>query len=203
MLKAEVYLWASQQMNGGTGDATTAKNALTEIQTKIDRSKLDLLSNYSEVFDYGHKGNNEIIFTIHNKQNETNLFGGKWRDNMVPQQIILNSYYDMETGANFRLNMNGTIHYPLDINIYNQYDDATIGYPNLAGDNDGIKEVLLRERFKEFMFEGKRWYDLRRFGNDYVYKYTTADKNLPGRLLWPIDSNTMTDNPALNQTKDY
>ncbi|WP_303003720.1 SusD family outer membrane lipoprotein NanU [Bacteroides congonensis] len=290
MLKAEVYLWSSQQMNGGTGDATTAKNALTEIQTKIDRSKLDLLSNFGEIFDYNHKGNNEIIFAIHNKQNETNLFNGKWRDNMVPQKTILNSYYDMEAGTSFNLNMNGTIHYPLDIDIYSQYDAtdtrqqatlkavyeaagthdykgcfaykyqgttpsgaserlmaddypiyryadlllllaeaksllsedptneinlireraygdnydaATIGYPHLGGDNDGIKEVLLRERFKEFMFEGKRWYDLRRFGNEYVYKYTTVDKQLQGRLLWPIDSDTMTDNPALNQTKDY
>ncbi|WP_417009194.1 SusD family outer membrane lipoprotein NanU [Bacteroides congonensis] len=290
MLKAEVYLWSNQQMNGGTGDATTAKNALTEIQTKIDRSKLDLLSNFGEIFNYNHKGNNEIIFAIHNKQNETNLFNGNWRNNMVPQKTTLNSYYDMEAGANFNLNMNGTIHYALDIDIYNQYDAtdtrqqatlkavyeaagthdykgcfaykyqgttpsgaserlmaddypiyryadlllllaeaksllsedptneinlireraygdnydaATIGYPHLGGDNDGIKEVLLRERFKEFMFEGKRWYDLRRFGNEYVYKYTTVDKQLQGRLLWPIDSDTMTDNPALNQTKDY
>ena len=46
------------------------------------------------------------------------------------------------------------------------YDVATMGYPNMAGDKDGINEVLLRERYKEFMFEGKRWYDLRRFGDD-------------------------------------
>lgn len=294
MLKAEVYLWSGQQMNGGNGDVTIAKNALTEIQTKIDRKTVDLLDNFSEVFAYGDKGsgkgNKEIIFAIHNLQNETNLFNGKWRDNMVPQQTILNSYYDMETGANFRLNMNGTIHYPLDVTVYDKfdntdtrkqatlkavyeateahdykgcfaykyqgttptgaserlmaddypiyryadlllmlaeaksllsedptneinlirdraygdnYDAATIGYPNLVGDNDGIKEVLLRERFKEFMFEGKRWYDLRRFGKEFVYKYTTADKTLPGRLLWPIDRDTRTDNPALDQTKDY
>ncbi len=65
------------------------------------------------------------------------------------------------------------------------YDVATMGYPNMAGDKDGINEVLLRERYKEFMFEGKRWYDLRRFGDEYVFEYTTADDSYPQRLLWP------------------
>ena len=36
-----------------------------------------------------------------------------------------------------------------------------------------LMRVLLRERLKEFMFEGKRWYDLRRFGKDYVMKYSS------------------------------
>ena len=83
------------------------------------------------------------------------------------------------------------------------YDVATMGYPNMAGDKDGINEVLLRERYKEFMFEGKRWYDLRRFGDEYVFEYTTADDSYPQRLLWPIDKNTLTNNPALEQTPGY
>ena len=53
------------------------------------------------------------------------------------------------------------------------------------------------------MFEGKRWYDLRRFGNEYVFEYTTADASYPQRLLWPIDKNTLTNNPALEQTPGY
>ena len=85
----------------------------------------------------------------------------------------------------------------------NCYDVATMGYPNMAGDKDGINEVLLRERYKEFMFEGKRWYDLRRFGDEYVFEYTTADDSYPQRLLWPIDKNTLTNNPALEQTPGY
>ena len=31
-------------------------------------------------------------------------------------------------------------------------------------------EAILKERLREFFFEGKRWYDLRRFGKDYVFK---------------------------------
>lgn len=55
----------------------------------------------------------------------------------------------------------------------NNYNAATMAYGNMPGDTEGIEEVLLRERLKEFMFEGKRWYDLRRFGKEYVMKYSS------------------------------
>lgn len=86
---------------------------------------------------------------------------------------------------------------------YGDNYDETVAYPTVQDNADGINEVLLKERFKEFMFEGKRWYDLRRFGNEYVFKYTTANAEYPKRLLWPIDKTTLTNNRALNQTDGY
>jgi starch-binding outer membrane protein, SusD/RagB family len=80
------------------------------------------------------------------------------------------------------------------------YQLAIHGYPNQAGDAD-INEVLLKERFFEFMCEGKRWYDLRRFGKSYVFKYTTAKQDY--QLLWPIDKTTLTNNSALVQNPGY
>ena len=80
-------------------------------------------------------------------------------------------------------------------------DPTTMAYGNMPGDSEGINEVLLRERLKEFMFEGKRWYDLRRFGKDYVMKYSSLKNER--HLLWPLDKDTMTDNPALEQTNGY
>lgn len=290
MLKAEVYLWSGRRMGGGSADATVAQNALTDIQSHISRETLDLMPNYTDVFAYDDKGNKEIIFTIHNKQNETDLFGGSWRNNLVPQRATLSLYYDKETDGQFELNFNGNMYYPVRNELYDKFDNldtrkqgtlkavftmdaphdyvgcfpykyrgttpsgaserlfaddfpvyryadlllmlaeaksltggdptaeinliraraykanydvATMGYPNMAGDKDGINEVLLRERYKEFMFEGKRWYDLRRFGDEYVFEYTTADDSYPQRLLWPIDKNTLTNNPALEQTPGY
>lgn len=87
---------------------------------------------------------------------------------------------------------------------------ATVAYPNdkgsfydsnkyVAGDETPL-EAILKERMREFMFEGKRWYDLRLLGTDYVTKYSSAS---PERLLWPINEGTLTDNPALNQTPGY
>ena len=88
---------------------------------------------------------------------------------------------------------------------------ATIGYPNdlyntdtntykyVGVDTDPL-EAILKERAREFMFEGKRWYDLRLMGWDYVSKYSLAQQN---RLLWPINESALTNNPALVQTPGY
>ena len=67
-------------------------------------------------------------------------------------------------------------------------------------DNAGAMEAVLKERMREFMVEGKRWYDLRLAGDEYVLEHTTAEAT---RLLWPIDKNTLTNNSALKQTPGY
>ncbi len=84
------------------------------------------------------------------------------------------------------------------------YNAATFGYPNQPIDADP-KEAILQERFYEFIFEGKRWYDLRRMdaSGKYVFEYTTVPSSQPYKLLWPIDRNTLTNNPALHQTPGY
>jgi hypothetical protein len=81
-----------------------------------------------------------------------------------------------------------------------KYNPAIYGYPNQAIDADN-DEAILRERFLEFIGEGKRWYDLRRFGKSYVFKYTTASADY--QLLWPIDKTTLTNNRLLVQTPGY
>ncbi|MFM8361278.1 MAG: RagB/SusD family nutrient uptake outer membrane protein, partial [Haliscomenobacter sp.] len=63
--------------------------------------------------------------------------------------------------------------------------------------------ALLAERFYEFVFEGKRWYDLRRFGDAYVYKYTAVKPSESYKLLWPVDRNSLTNNRALKQNPGY
>jgi len=80
------------------------------------------------------------------------------------------------------------------------YQEAVHGYPNQPVDAD-INEALLKERLFEFICEGKRWYDLRRFGKEYVFKYTTASEDY--QLLWPIDKTTLTNNRSLVQNPGY
>lgn len=80
------------------------------------------------------------------------------------------------------------------------YQAAVHGYPNQPGDND-INEALLKERLLEFYAEGKRWYDLRRFGQSYVFKYSTTIEEY--KLLWPIDKTELTNNKALVQNPGY
>jgi starch-binding outer membrane protein, SusD/RagB family len=82
------------------------------------------------------------------------------------------------------------------------YDPSVEGYPNQAIDADP-KAAILQERFFEFIFEGKRWMDLRRFGDSYVFANTTMPTYETYRLLWPIDRNTLTNNSALRQNPGY
>lgn len=72
--------------------------------------------------------------------------------------------------------------------------------PYMEGDDKGAIETVLKERLREFVFEGKRWYDLRLAGTNYVLKYTKAQKE---RLLWPINESVLTNNSALKQTPGY
>ncbi len=82
------------------------------------------------------------------------------------------------------------------------YVASVHGYPNLPIDADP-KEAILQERFFEFIFEGKRWHDLRRMGDSYVYKYTTVPATEAFKLLWPIDRGSLTNNRALTQNPGY
>ncbi|GEO04350.1 membrane protein [Adhaeribacter aerolatus] len=82
------------------------------------------------------------------------------------------------------------------------YKPAVHAYPNQSIDANP-REALLQERFYEFIFEGKRWYDLRRMGDNYVYAHTTLSPTEAYKVLWPIDRNSLTNNRALEQTPGY
>ncbi|WP_373850561.1 RagB/SusD family nutrient uptake outer membrane protein, partial [Bacteroides heparinolyticus] len=91
---------------------------------------------------------------------------------------------------------------------YGSNYSETVAYPNDKGDfytdnkfvsgDEDPSEAILKERFREFLFEGRRWYDIRLFSLTSKYSTASADK-----LLWPIDQNTLTNNKLLNQTPGY
>lgn len=83
-----------------------------------------------------------------------------------------------------------------------KYDAAVHAFPLQVIDVDP-KEAILQERLYEFVFEGKRWLDLRRFGDQYVYKYTSVKSSEAHKLLWPIDRNSLTNNRELKQNPGY
>jgi hypothetical protein len=285
ILKAEVYLWTSYR-GGGSNDAQIALNALNDIQSHVP--SLRLLPNYSDVFASNNKGNDEIIFAIHNQLNESSL---PFANIFEPQTGLIINFYDSIENRQFNVtldNWGGILRAPITIATFRQFNDrdtrkwATItaaytlengtykiagcfvskykgeqnagsrvytndypiyryadllllkaeaevalgvdpsyeinavrkraygsnynpnsdGFPNQPIDQDP-KEAILQERVFEFTFEGKRWYDLRRMGDQYVYEHTTISPSDSYKLLWPIDRNTLTNNPALQQTPGY
>jgi len=82
------------------------------------------------------------------------------------------------------------------------YVGGTYGYPNQAIDANP-RNAILQERLFEFIFEGKRWYDLRRMGDSYVFANTILPASEAYKLLWPIDRNSLTNNRSLEQNPGY
>jgi starch-binding outer membrane protein, SusD/RagB family len=287
MLKAEVYLWTSVHNNTGAADATIALNAINTIQTNVP--SLQLLPSYSNVFATTNRGNNEIIFAIHNTLNE---YAMTWvQSSFVPQTGLIVAYYDSIQNRQFNVttdNWGGLLRAPVKIATFRKFDPndtrrlatiqpcytmangaykmagcfvdkyageqsagvrsitndfpiyryadllllkataevylgqspaneinqvrarafganynaATMGYPNQAIDANP-REAILQERFFEFIFEGKRWYDLRSMGDNYVYEHTSLTQANAYALYWPIDQNTLINDPLLTQTPGY
>jgi hypothetical protein len=121
MLKAEVYLWMSYR-SGGTADANTAKDALTDIQNNVP--DLSLLPNYADVFAASNKGNSEIIFAIHNQLNESSLpFAGTF----FPQSGLIANFYDSAENRKFDVasdNWGGLLRAPIKIATFRKFNDA-------------------------------------------------------------------------------
>lgn len=84
--------------------------------------------------------------------------------------------------------------------------------PFVNGSKDANELAIFAERSKEFVYEGKRWYDLRRmkFGNEpLVFKslnhpYGVLDKATQAyKILWPIEPAIWTNDPLVDQTPGY
>ncbi|PRY84021.1 SusD-like starch-binding protein associating with outer membrane [Mongoliibacter ruber] len=75
---------------------------------------------------------------------------------------------------------------------------------NLSGDE--LLEEILNERFKEFAFEGQRFFDLKRYGRDINKTYLSANNVLPFedfKVLPAFPQREVDGNPNLNQNRGY
>lgn len=82
------------------------------------------------------------------------------------------------------------------------YDEEIHGFVN--GSQEDNTRAILDERYKEFIGEGKRWWDLRRAGDSFVLDNVSFLS--PGeefKLLLPITTDMIGRNPALVQTPGY
>ena len=95
------------------------------------------------------------------------------------------------------------------------YGDDYVGHEYTDGSFEENELAILHERDKEFVWEGKRWFDVVRMQdasrNSLVF---SASANYPSvkalismdekyKLLWPLDVSTMSINPLLEQTPGY
>ena len=299
MLKADIYLWSAKVT---TGDQTPASNDLSVAESALNevKGKFSLLDDYSSVFEYDNKGNDEIIFALRFQDTEATTFHSLFRYqlNTIATKFLADgsaavdpletkgngilrheyifpffeSYDELDSrkystfldiydrdettgelinpGLTMRkflglINGDGNRVYADDIPVYryadvllmlaevenmkggnpaqyinmireraygDNYSPAEHAYTN--GDFATNERVILAERDKEFVCEGKRWFDVRRmqdasgdplvfsnevnYGNDAVLSKSESHK-----LLWPVDVNTLNVDPKLEQTPGY
>ncbi len=72
---------------------------------------------------------------------------------------------------------------------------------------DAVRDAIYRERTWELAYEGKRWFDLKRRGEDYFISELSKDPEAtdlePTDMLWPIPQAEIDLNPNLTQNPGY
>ena len=83
------------------------------------------------------------------------------------------------------------------------YNVATHGYTNSTQANNA--KAILDERYKEFIGEGKRWWDLLRAGDNFVYDEVASmtSNGTKKNIYLPISPAMIADDNTLVQTEGY
>lgn len=82
------------------------------------------------------------------------------------------------------------------------YEPATHAYVN--GSQTANANAILNERYKEFIGEGKRWWDLRRAGDSFVIDNVSfLNSGDEYKLILPITEDMIGRNPLLEQTPGW
>ncbi len=84
------------------------------------------------------------------------------------------------------------------------YGDDYAGHEFTSGSESDNDAAILDERFRELMFEGKRWWDLVRFGKafDLVPSLNGREEDVY-LLLFPIPTSTLSLEPKVHQNAGY
>jgi hypothetical protein len=78
------------------------------------------------------------------------------------------------------------------------------GLPAVTLTGEALLEEILLERFKEFAFEGQRFFDLKRYGRAIVKTTPVVNVQFDDfRILPPIPQREVDGNPNLNQNRGY
>lgn len=84
------------------------------------------------------------------------------------------------------------------------YGDDFTDHIFVSGTQEANDAAILQERLFELSFEGKRWWDLVRFGKAFELVPSLQDKqDQEHLLLWPISQNTLSLNSKLEQNPGY
>jgi hypothetical protein len=84
------------------------------------------------------------------------------------------------------------------------YEDKFEDYKFVNGDQASNRKVILDERLKEFIGEGKRWWDLVRAGEGIVFdEVESLDASEAYKIYYPISQAMLANDDQLTQTEGY
>ncbi len=277
-LKADVFLWTAKKLNGGDADLNTSLSAIAQIEA----SDVALLPDFREVFNFGNKGNKEIIMAIRFEEGESPtraVYGGMtalaaptfpFTDQETIDKILpysgKDTYWQISSSVTSQFHDDDTRKDATFIEVYQTRDGVTSLMYNLdqkwpgiiaggvrvmyddfilyryadillmkaeaknslgqdpsdeinairkraygtnydahvfvSGSQESNDEVILQERLFELLHEGKRWWDLLRFGKALEKVPLLAGKN-EQFLLFPIAENILSLEPLVKQNPGY
>lgn len=277
-LKADVYLWTGKLLGGGNADFNTALSAIAEIEA----SQVSLLENYSDIFAFDNKGNEEIIMAVRFEEGESSarsILGGitginapvaPYTDQAIIDRITpfegRSAYWQVRKEVAEQFNdedsrkegnfieiyetrdgvtsflyvtdlkwpgvITGGVRVMYDDYILYRYADVVLmkaeaknalgqdpspeinqirmraygdnfaSFEFTSGSQEENDEVILQERLYELMHEGKRWWDLVRFGKAFEKVEALQGKG-QDYLLFPINENILSLEPLVQQNPGY
>ncbi len=154
----------------------------------------------------------ETVPVASNSNGGATLFYGKYRDpGAVEETAAGNDYYLYRFAdallifaeAENQVNGPTTEAYEAVNQIRRRGYGVDMNMPNVEADfpaglsKEEFDELIFQERGWEFMFEGKRWFDLKRTGR-WETIIPAAGKPAPPRLTYPLPDEEIQNNPALN-----
>jgi hypothetical protein len=172
----------------------TLRNQFTEDDSRKDES-------FVEAYSIDQTGDSTYYASAVTKFNGTVISGSR----QFLDDVILYRYADvllMIAEAKNALGMNPAA----EINAVRQraYGDNYPGHEFTSGGQEANSEALLQERLRELAFEGKRWWDLVRFGEAFNEVPSLQGREDEEHLLrWPIPQDIISQNSSIEQNPGY
>ena len=182
-------------IGGGSNNITVPTDYVRSLFSEDDQRRD---ATFFEIYTNDDQGNKNYYTSIVTKGAGTVIGGAR----QFKDDIILYRYADvlmMKAEAKNALNQDPSI----EINEIRKraYGDRFQDHQFTSGSVAENDEAILEERLREFAFEGKRWWDLVRFGKALEY-VTTLDGN-SDKLLWPISNDVLSLENKISQNPGY
>jgi hypothetical protein len=191
----------TRELIGPVGSGNNIVVPTETLKAQFTEDDTRKASSFYEVFTYDDQGEATYYTTIVQKGVGTVSGGSR----LFLSDVILYRYADvllMKAEAKNALGQDPST----EINMIRQraYGDNFDDYVFVSRNKEENDEAILKERYVELAFEGKRWWDLIRFGKAIEKLPSLQDKENPEHLLlFPISNSVLSLEPKVQQNPGY